>query len=312
MRDNHQYVRAKNQTVLVVDDEPLNIQILSQALAPWYRVKAATSGQVALEVAGSDDAPDLILLDIKLPDIDGYTVCTRLKENPKTKNIPIIFITGKNSTEDETHGLELGAVDYITKPFSLPIVMARIRNQILLKVKTDMLEELVSIDSLTELSNRRCFDETLEQEWRRAVRNNGTLSVLMIDVDHFKRVNDTYGHAAGDTCLKMVAETLDQSVRRPSDTMARFGGEEFAAIIADLNHESVMSLAEKIRLNVSRISIPIISQQLKLSITVSIGLATGKPGLHSKPSDLLEAADQMLYKAKESGRNQVKGTVVDL
>ena len=130
-------------TVLVVDDEPLNIQVLSQALSPWYRIKAATSGKTALEIASSDDPPDLILLDIKMPEMDGYEVCKQLKKKRSTTHIPIIFITGKTSTDDETRGLELGAMDYITKPFSVPIVMARVRNQIMLKVKTDMLEELI-------------------------------------------------------------------------------------------------------------------------------------------------------------------------
>lgn len=171
------------QTVLVVDDEPLNIKVLSQALSPWYRVKAATNGADALRIASSDDQPDLILLDIAMPDMSGYQVCEQLKSTLGTKDIPVIFITGKNSNEDEARGLELGAVDYITKPFSLPIVMARIRNQLLLKIKTDMLEQLVSIDSLTELANRRRFDEVLEQEWRRCMRNGIPLSVIMIDVD---------------------------------------------------------------------------------------------------------------------------------
>src|SRR5690606_18895596 len=134
-----------------------------------------------------------------------------------TKDIPVIFITGKNSNEDEARGLELGAVDYITKPFSLPIVMARIRNQLLLKIKTDMLEQLVSIDSLTELANRRRFDEVLEQEWRRCVRSNIPLSVIMIDVDFFKPLNDTFGHAAGDVCLKQIAQVLKGTTRRSSD-----------------------------------------------------------------------------------------------
>lgn len=303
--------RPTKQTVLVVDDEPLNIQMLSQALTPWYRVKAATSGVDALAVAFSDDPPDLILLDIKMPDVDGYTVCSRLKDHSDTRDIPIIFITGKNAAEDETRGLELGAVDYITKPFSLPIVMARIRNQLLLKIKTDMLEELASIDSLTELANRRKFDESLDLEWRRSVRNHTKLSLLMIDIDFFKRVNDNYGHAAGDICLRMIAEALDLCVRRSSDILARYGGEEFAAIIPNLSHTDAFALAEKMREDIAALSIPILSHKLNHKATISVGVATISPTLHSLPAHLLSKADEQLYEAKEAGRNCVKGLEIE-
>ena len=298
------------QTILIVDDEPLNIKVLSQALSPWYRVKAATNGRDAINISNSEDPPDLILLDISMPDMDGYQVCQELKSSHETKDIPIIFLTGKNSTEDEAKGLELGAADYIAKPFSLPIVMARIRNQILLKIKTDMLEKLVSVDSLTEVANRRRFDELLAEELRRSIRSNGFLSVIMIDVDYFKNLNDNYGHAAGDVCLKQVAQSLKNTVRRSADSIARYGGEEFVAILPDITHEDAMAVAEKLRENVARLEIRNPTQANKNnSVTVSLGVATVQPLKGFNEDAILKLADKALYEAKQTGRNRVCGRI---
>ncbi|MCG8317323.1 MAG: diguanylate cyclase [Pseudomonadales bacterium] len=297
--------KQKN-TILVVDDEPLNIQVLSQALSPWYRIKAATSGEVALEIATSDDPPDLILLDIKMPGMDGYAVCKELKRRRSTAGIPVIFITGKNSAEDETRGLELGAVDYITKPFSVPIVLARVRNQILLKIKTDMLEELISTDSLTEVANRRRFDIALNDEWRRCLRSNKPIALLMIDLDYFKNVNDNYGHPAGDSCLKQIATILNQSMRRSADTLARFGGEEFAAIVPNANIVDATKLAEKMRHDVESLKISLPNTSQVVSVTTSLGVAACIPDKRNSPNTLLDAADEQLYRAKSEGRNCVR------
>lgn len=294
-------------TILIVDDEPLNIQVLSQALSPWYRIKAATDGQTALDIATSDDPPDLILLDIKMPGMDGYEVCQALKKRRSTTHIPVIFITGKSSTEDETRGLELGAMDYITKPFSVPIVMARVRNQVMLKVKTDMLEELISTDSLTEVANRRRFDIVLHDEWRRCIRSNEPISLLMIDLDHFKKINDNYGHTAGDSCLKEIAKTLNRSMRRSADTLARFGGEEFAAIVPNCDFDSAMNLAEKMRQDVEDLTITLPNTHKEIKITTSIGVASMIARRGSSQNVLLDTADELLYKAKASGRNCVRG-----
>lgn len=298
------------QTILIVDDEPLNIKVLSQALSPWYRVKAATNGRDAINISSSEDPPDLILLDISMPDMDGYQVCQELKSSHETKDIPIIFLTGKNSTEDEAKGLELGAADYIAKPFSLPIVMARIRNQILLKIKTDMLEKLVSVDSLTEVANRRRFDELLTEELGRSIRSNGFLSVIMIDVDFFKNLNDNYGHAAGDVCLKQVAQSLKNTVRRSADSIARYGGEEFVAILPDITHDDALAVAEKLRENVARLEIRNPTQANKNNVvTVSLGVATVQPLKGFNEDAILKLADKALYEAKQSGRNRVCGRV---
>lgn len=298
------------QSVLIVDDEPLNIRVLSQALTPWYRVKAATSGAESLTVATSDDRPDLILLDISMPGMDGYEVCAKLKSNPLTEAIPVIFITAKNATEDEAKGLELGAVDYITKPFSLPIVMARIRNQLLLKTKTDMLEQLVSIDSLTGVCNRRSFDEILFQEWRRCGRTGSQLTIIMIDIDHFKNLNDQFGHVAGDQCLKQVASSLKNTMRRSSDSIARYGGEEFACVVPDVSHEEATELANNLRQKIESLKIQNpIRDNPQNTVTISLGVATTSPNRSFTAADILKKADEALYQAKEKGRNRVIATL---
>lgn len=302
--------KQDKSTILIVDDEPLNIQVLSQALSPWYRIKATTNGQKALDIASSDDPPDLILLDIKMPEMDGYEVCQSLKKRRSTANIPIIFITGKNSAEDETRGLELGAMDYITKPFSVPIVMARVRNQIMLKVKTDMLEELISTDSLTEVANRRRFDIVLNDEWRRCIRSNEPISLLMLDLDFFKNINDNYGHPAGDICLKQVAQTLNQSMRRSADTLARFGGEEFAAIVPNCDFDGAMNLAEKMRSDIEALIVELPNTAKQIDFTISIGVASCQARRNASHNALLDAADEQLYNAKADGRNCVRGICI--
>ena len=191
----------KKQTVLIVDDAPANIKILGEVFKGSYKVRIATTGPKGLDIAMSPNPPDLILLDIVMPDMDGYEVCRRLKASKRTQNIPVIFITGKSEEADETMGLELGAVDYITKPFSLPIVKARVKTHMELKRHRDILENLSALDGLTGIPNRRRFDEFFEREWLRALREPALLSMIIIDIDFFKAFNDNYGHQAGDEVL---------------------------------------------------------------------------------------------------------------
>jgi diguanylate cyclase (GGDEF)-like protein len=285
---------------------PTNVKILGEALRPSYDIVVATNGRKALEIAQTQ-RPDLILLDIMMPELDGYAVCRLLKEDDRTKNIPVIFITAKDQTDDELRGLEMGAVDYITKPFQVTIVKARVRTQLDLKRKYDLLESMVSLDGLTEIPNRRRFDEVLEQEWRRMQRAGQSLAALMIDIDYFKNYNDAYGHAAGDACLKAVARALSQSLHRPADLMARYGGEEFAAILPETNAAGALALGEKLRLNVENLRIPHEHSSAAAYVTISVGSASALPAGGGPASALVEAADAMLYKAKQAGRNQVAG-----
>ncbi len=297
--------------ILIVDDMPINIQILARSLKSDYRVRIATNGAKALEIAGSDDPPDLILLDIVMPGMDGYAVIKALKEDDKTRNIPVIFITVRDKVEDESTGFELGAVDYITKPFHMPVVKARIKTHMNLKRKTDMLEQLALLDGLTNIPNRRRFDEVLEKEWKRAQRNTSPLTLMMIDIDCFKAFNDLYGHSRGDDCLCSVATALVDSLERPGDFVARYGGEEFAVVLPETPEKGAWTMAEKLRMKVQELNIAHENSPVAPCITVSIGAATAIPqqGLPTR-SALLETADQMLYEAKSKGRNQCQPIVV--
>lgn len=294
--------------ILIVDDDPRSVKFLGAELRNYYKVRFATSGEKALEIASSEPSPDLILLDIAMPAMDGYMVCKRLKGNEKTKNIPVIFITAKDEVEDETKGFELGAVDYITKPISLPIVKARVNTHVTLKKKSDHLEKLTCVDGLTNIANRRRFDDFFQQEWNRASRTQTAISVILMDVDFFKNYNDNYGHSAGDVCLARVAHALAGTPARNTDLVARFGGEEFIAALPETSIEQACAIAEKMRRNVESIDIPHSYSLASDKITVSFGVATTIPSRGATPSDLIKAADATLYKAKESGRNRVEST----
>jgi len=299
-------VKERKQKILIVDDTPLNIKILGEVLRDDYTIMVATNAVKALQIANSDTAPDLILLDIMMPDIDGYEVCRRLKNSTRSKAIPVIFITAKHELEDEMRGLELGAVDYITKPFSMPIVRMRIKTHLTLKKKSDMLERLTCTDGLTNIANRRRFDEFLKQEWNRGRRSGSCLALIFSDIDFFKHYNDHYGHPAGDDCLISIAKIIDQSLVRSTDFVARYGGEEFVAVLPDTTMEPALAIAEKIRLNIAQANITHARSDVADYLTLSLGVASIVPVDHVVPDDLLKAADIALYQAKESGRNQVK------
>jgi diguanylate cyclase (GGDEF)-like protein len=301
----------RNMSVLIVDDVPINIQVLAEALRADYRVRIAANGAKALSIAMSDDQPDIILLDIMMPEMDGYAICRALKNNPKTIHIPVIFVTAKTDSEAEAMGLNLGAVDYITKPFSIPVVKARVRNHLQLKMRTDMLERMALVDGLTGIANRRSFNESLHQEWKRAARNNMPLSVIMIDIDHFKPYNDNYGHGTGDDCLQRVAEALRDAMQRPSDIIARYGGEEFAALLPETDSQGADMVARKLLQSVADLRLPHEHSPVADHVTISVGHATGRATPDKTPDDLLQAADNALYKAKESGRNQVQAAPPD-
>ncbi|MFC1857026.1 diguanylate cyclase [Thermodesulfobacteriota bacterium] len=292
--------------VLIVDDAPISIHHLMEALKNDYTIIAAINGEKALEIASIDPVPDIILLDIKMPGIDGYEVCSRLKSNEKTAKIPVIFVTALDDVDDEYHGFELGGVDYITKPFNQKIVRARVKTHLSLKSKIDLLENLASIDGLTGIPNRRRFDEVLENEWRRAIRTSIFLSLIMIDIDNFKQFNDTYGHADGDKCLRIVAQTLSNIPQRAADFSARYGGEEFVVILPDTETEPAVYVANKIWLNIESLNIPHAASQVADHVTVSLGVAAAIPRQDTSPANLIEAADKCLYEAKKGGRNQVR------
>ena len=303
--NNAENPQEHQPSVLIVDDQPANIHILAQIIGADYVVRAATSSSKALQIAMGDNPPDLILLDVMMPEMDGYELCRLLKDSELTRNIPIIFATAKDSATDEEYGFNLGAVDYITKPFRPAVVRARVRNHINLKVKTDHLEQLSHSDSLTGIPNRRAFDLVMEREWNRSMRDKTPLSLLMLDIDNFKLYNDNYGHGAGDECLKKVAQTLRKNFNRPADFCARYGGEEFVAILPDTELRGAVKVAEKIRSSVVSLQIPHAYSEVADCITVSIGAVTHTASSPAaSPDSLLKKADSELYRAKNSGRNQ--------
>ncbi len=297
---------CRRQTVLIVDDAPENIRILGEELAADYDLVVATNGEDALGIAFSEAPPDLVLLDIVMPGMDGYDVCKRLKAAEATRHMPVIFLTAKNNEADEQKGLSLGAVDYITKPFSLAIVKARVKNHLELKLRGDMLEAMSSRDPLTGLANRGRLGEVLQLEWRRCLRSARELSLIMTDIDHFKAYNDNLGHAAGDECIKSVARALDAATRRPGDLVARYGGEEFTAILPDTEAQGAAFVAASMKETVESRAISHPRSPISDRVTISCGVATATPASHLAPEDLLSAADKMLYRAKEKGRNRVE------
>ena len=293
--------------ILIVDDNKQNIELLMELFRGEYRVVAALNARRAMKVALSDSPPDLILSDILMPETDGYELCALLKENPDTKKIPLIFVTAVSEVMDESRGFDLGAMDYITKPFHPPMVKARVRLHLNLKRKQELLEQYAFLDALTELPNRRRFDEIMDTEWNRAIRANTTLSIIFMDIDHFKRFNDTYGHGQGDECLRKVASAIRQPMRRAGDFVARYGGEEFVAVVPYVTHEEAMELAEKIRSHITDLGLEHASSDISPHVSLSMGVATIAPRQDLPASTLLEAADKMLYAAKAQGRDAIRG-----
>lgn len=292
------------QTILVVDDSPFNIQIIADILKDDCAVLTARSGKEALRIAFSEPFPDLILLDVVMPDMDGYEVCRQIKATEETRDIPIIYLTGMDNDHDEEYGLSLGAIDYITKPFKPSILKARIRNHLQLKYYRDCLTKMGMADCLTGIPNRRRFDETMLMEWRRAIRSGHPLSLIMADIDHFKNYNDTYGHLQGDVCLRKVASQLCKALKRPGDLVGRWGGEEFACILPETDSIGAMILAEQMRTSVIDLAIRHISSPISPVITISLGVTTIYPKPGQDSDELIRRSDEALYKAKKSGRNQ--------
>ncbi|MCL2191999.1 MAG: diguanylate cyclase [Treponema sp.] len=298
-------IEQKN-SILVVDDEVSNLQVLAHILGSAYTIYTAKNGACALEIA-KKYMPDIILLDIIMPDMDGYQVLTELKNMEATEKIPVIFITGLSSTEDETKGLSLNAADYISKPFSPTIVKLRVRNQVKIVNQLRTIEHLSLVDQLTGIPNRRSFDERINAEWRRALRENRAtpLSILVMDVDHFKIYNDTYGHQQGDLALQMVADIFSKQIKRSMDFAARWGGEEFIGLLPDTPLEGAMEIAENIRQSIENMEIPHDTNGASSKITVSIGVSTQKPSQNSWTDSFISMADKALYNAKTAGRNRV-------
>lgn len=295
---------TERQTILIVDDEPAGLKVLRRAFVDHYRVLFATTGADALDMARRE-RPDLIILDVVIPDIDGYTVLRRLKDSEQTVDIPVIFLTGRDRDDDEKAGLELGAVDYWTKPVKTDIARIRARNHLELKRHRDLLARLALTDGLCGIPNRRSFDLSLEREWRRGLRFVRPLSMVLIDVDMFKSYNDQYGHPAGDACLRRIAEIIEDCLERPGDLVARYGGEEFACILPETEGDGAALIAEQLRCAVLGAGISHGGAPAGGHVSISAGVATMIPSHGLQSPILVDMADKALYVAKRDGRNRV-------
>jgi diguanylate cyclase (GGDEF)-like protein len=299
MDDNNE-----KQSILVVDDESSNLLAINKLFSPENTIYFAKTGADCLRLA-EENKPDIILMDVMMPDVNGFDVLLQLKNNPSTMKIPVILVTGLADEEDEERGFTYGAVDYIKKPFKNAIVKVRVNTHLQIARQLKENERLGRIDPLTGLANRRQFNERLELEWKQAIRDQVDIAFIMLDLDYFKQYNDTYGHPQGDELLKQVARVLTQAGRRPGDLPARLGGEEFGVLLPQTDTEAAAIIAEKIRASVEAMQVPLLAGSSITKITCSLGVAGWTPQLGDNMDDLPAKADAALYDAKKSGRNRV-------
>ena len=281
--------------------------VIRMTLEPLtHDIHEVGDGVEALNLARAEP-PDLVILDIEMPLIDGHEVCRKLKADAATCDIPVIFVTAQNDEAAETRGLNAGAVDFIAKPINPGIVRARVKTHLTLKAQSDLLRRWVYVDGLTGLHNRRHFDEQLTSEWGRAVRNNTALSVVLLDVDFFKRYNDRYGHLAGDDCLRRVAATVKASLKRPADLVARYGGEEFVCLLPHTDLNGALHVARHLGQLVFAQGIEHADSSAAPVVTVSLGVCSKREQATGTVGELLRQADAQLYAAKARGRHQSSG-----
>ncbi|OKH32950.1 diguanylate cyclase response regulator [[Phormidium ambiguum] IAM M-71] len=326
--------------ILVVDDKPDNLRLLSSMLTEQgYKVRKVISGELALK-ACQIMPPDLILLDINMPNMNGYMVCQKLKSSSETQDIPVIFISALDDVIDKVEAFAYGGADYITKPFEIQEVLARVKNQLTirqlqkkLQLQNDLLSQeikerqraeaelqkanqelhrLATLDGLTQVANRRCFEEYFNLEWRRLQREKAPLSFILCDVDYFKLYNDTYGHLAGDSCLKQIAQAINDTLKRPADLVARYGGEEFAIILPNTTIEGAVHVAELVQENIKKLQIIHGKSSASEFVTLSIGISCVIPQLSLAPLQLIDITDEALYAAKAQGRNCLVTKILEI
>lgn len=329
----------KKATILVVDDRIENTELLSVMLTlQGYEVQQSHQASSALKTAKARP-PDLILMDISMPGMDGFEACQQLKADPITKDIPIVFISALNDAQDKIKAFEYGGNDYITKPFQVEEVIARVRNQLQIsRLKTELktknarleqelskrrsiekklidlnhqLSKIAALDSLTQLANRRKFDEFLAREWQRGQREQHCISLILCDIDYFKLYNDRFGHQSGDFCLQKVAKAIDSAVRRPADLAARYGGEEFAVILPQTPATNALQVAEKIRLRVKHLGLSHPKSLVSDRVSLSLGVTSIVPHQKYNVNQLLVSADLALYRAKKQGRDRAILSAID-
>lgn len=323
-------------SILVVDDNQDELSLVERILknagyTDIFLAKRASEAFDILKINKTLDAclekpqVDIILMDIVMPVMDGLDAVSVIKKFEQMRYIPVVMVTALNDMGDLQTAFARGATDYIEKPFHKTELLARVRSALKLKYETDqriareselveltkqlesankMLRNLSYLDSLTDIPNRRYFDDLLQVEWNRTMRSSSPLSLIMVDIDHFKFFNDAYGHQAGDRCLQKIAKVLYASVKRPGDFVARYGGEEFIAVLPEIDKEDACHIAERMRLDVIALAIPHAASPVVNLVTISLGVASMIPTNNSSPRNLIEMADKALYKAKQEGRNK--------
>ena len=329
-------MKVSHPVILLVDDSRLARTSIDQVLREkgLNDILHATTASEALTILGLHEKNgfppekpiDLIMMDFVMPDMNGIEACRMIKKHPLMKETPIIMVTARSDPQSLGRAFEAGVMDYLTKPIQPIELIARVNSALTLKMEIDRrrareqelldmaaklsalnreLQKQNSRDGLTKVANRRFFDQSLDQEWRRAKRDGTSMSLIILDIDYFKKYNDRYGHAQGDECLKSVARTLDRLLQRPGDLFARYGGEEFAAILPGINQGGALTIAEKMRKSVEDLKIEHADSLVAPYVTISLGAAHSVPASDTEAQSLLETADKGLYLAKEKGRNRV-------
>ncbi|MDX1800133.1 MAG: diguanylate cyclase [Marinobacter sp.] len=301
MQDSNNVSDAK-LSLLIIDDHPDVIQVLSTLLHAKGDIRFATQGDQGLALAEKFQ-PDLILLDMAMPGMSGLEVCRRLRNNPETEHIRVIFITAHSDAQTEVGAFEAGAVDFINKPFNPVVVEARVETHLSLIRQSRTLNRLANHDGLTGLYNRRYLDQQLDLEFRRHVRQELPLGFALIDIDYFKAYNDGYGHLRGDDCLAKVAGALASGIRRPGEVVARYGGEEFAIILPHTGRDLLDSGGQWLCDCIRHLQIPHEYSRCAPHVTISVGLAGFEFGHPASVKELIQLADEALYEAKARGRN---------
>ena len=293
--------------VLIVDDEPISRMLLESILEPVFCCTTAESGHEALLYC-AENAPDLVLLDMNMPDINGLEVCKTLKQSPVTSQIPVIFVTSTLDVESENACWEVGASDFVMKPVNASTLTHRIKTHIQNKLRTEFLEKMTFHDQLTGLYNRTYLTREIPLLIRQVARDQSNIGAIMIDIDYFKLFNDNYGHLEGDLCLQKVAKIISDTVKRPKDAVIRFGGEEFLVLLPYIDYQGTKIVAQQLVEAVTNASIPH-GKGIEGRVSISAGFAVWKAAdvVDDDYSALVEDADISLFEAKEHGRNQAKG-----
>jgi diguanylate cyclase (GGDEF)-like protein len=291
-------------TILIAESDSANRELLQEVLGARHELFVANDGSKAIELAIAE-TPDLILLDTQLAKIDGVEACTALKSDRRTADIPVILITSANQQGEELNGLDAGAIDFISKPLVRAVVKTRVRNHLELRRQKNLLRGFSFLDGLTGLSNRRRFDQFLDQEWRRGQRSRSPLSLILIDVDYFKAFNDALGHLGGDDCLRQVAMSLEGSIHRAGDLIGRFGGDEFACVLADTDAVGAAGVAENIQASIAALALAHPNSPASSLVTLSLGVVTRIAEYGEEPDALIQGAERALAAAQESGRNRI-------